>query len=131
MRVFFDTNVVADIVSGRLGVVESARAVQKCPRADRLLSALSIANCAYIFRGLGQTGVRQMSEHLLREFTVLPLRRSELAHAVRLHGPDFEDAVQYATAERAGATMLITRDLSGFPFTGKVKILTPEQLLAL
>ena len=131
MRVFFDTNIAMDILTGRTGIVESARAVQKCPRMDRGISALTVANCTYILRGLGRTGIEQTVRRLVGEFIVLPLRRGELVQALQRGGPDFEDAVQYVTAEKAGAEIIVTRDLSGFPFSGKIRVMTPEQFLAL
>ena len=90
MKVFFDTNVVVDILSGRLGMVESVRAVQKCPRVDRGLSALTVANCTYILRSLGRTGVEQAVRRLVGEFVILPLRRGELTQALQLGGPDLK-----------------------------------------
>lgn len=131
MKVFFDTNVVVDILSGRTGIIESARAVQKCPRPDRILSALAVANCTYVMRGQGRVGVAQLVKELLREFTMVPLRRGEFIKALSLNGPDFEDALQYAMAEKAGVDALVTRDLAGFPFSGKIPVLTPAQFLAM
>jgi predicted nucleic acid-binding protein len=131
MKVFFDTNVVVDILSGRTGIIESARAVQKCPRPDRVVSALSVANCTYVMRGQGRAGVEQLVKELLREFTVVPLRRGEFVRALSLNGPDLKDALQYAMAEKAAVDVLVTRDLAGFPFAGKISVLTPAQFLAM
>lgn len=42
--------------------------------------------------------------------------------------PDFEDAVVAVTAERAGSTYILTRNLSDFA-EARVPVLTPVELL--
>ena len=96
-KVFFDTNIVLDLIQGRPGFEYAARILQM--QEDEGLtvcvSVLSIANIAYVLRktvpaGLLIPTLKQISSIL----SVVPMDDGQIQKAFLLDGPDFEDIMQ-------------------------------------
>lgn len=62
-------------------------------------------------------------------FAVIPLDEQILNQAIDADMKDFEDAVQFHSALRAGADCLVTRNPKHFPM-GYVPVQTPAEFLA-
>jgi predicted nucleic acid-binding protein len=60
-------------------------------------------------------------------FRIVPLTYNELFKASELHWNDFEDAVQFVTAQTNDASFIITRNKKDYTDTGKLKAITPEE----
>ena len=128
MKVLFDTNVVLDILLKRQGFAESALALAKT--RTPWLSALSLANVCHII-GRSKTHLIGGPLGFMRsKFQLAPLTADTVSRAVTLGFDDFEDALQIASAEAAGATHLVTRNLSDFKATRSVSVVSVDQLLA-
>ncbi len=67
---------------------------------------------------------------LLRDvFGTVDLTRRILSQAMDAGFNDFEDAIQYFSAQHMGAEAIVTRNVGDFPRTGP-SALTPTELLA-
>jgi len=128
VKVLFDTNVVLDILLKRQGFAESALALAKTQTP--WLSALSLANVCYIIGRSKTHLIGGPLEFMRSKFQLAPLTADTVSRAVTLGFEDFEDALQIASAEAAGATHLVTRNLSDFKATRSVTVVSVDQLLA-
>jgi predicted nucleic acid-binding protein len=133
MNVFFDTNVLMDVLLQRHPFVDESREVWFLAERGKvvgLVSALSFPNIYYVARkALGaETALSMMS--LLRDtLTAVPLDEQILNQAMDAKFSDFEDAIQYFSALRADAECLLTRNPDHFPASG-LRALSPEEFLA-
>lgn len=81
-------------------------------------------------RDLSRSRVRKALANLLHLVQIVPADEDRLRHALALDWPDFEDALQAACTESAGADYLVTRDKKDFR-RSSVKALTPAEPVAL
>jgi predicted nucleic acid-binding protein len=133
MNVFFDTNVLMDVLLERRPFVAESRKVwflAERGRISGLVSALSFPNTYYIVRKeLGADTASSMMAMLRDTFTAAPLDEQILNQAIDAKFADFEDAIQYFSALRAGAECLLTRNVGHFPDSG-LRVFSPEEFLA-
>lgn len=66
---------------------------------------------------------------LTNRFEVSPINRESIKKAIASYPSDFEDAVQYFSAQQAEADLLITRDTDGFQ-QFDLPVMTPTEFLA-
>jgi len=133
MNVFFDTNVLMDVLLQRHLFVDKSREAWFLAERGKvvgLVSALSFPNIYYVARkALGaETALSMMS--LLRDtLTAVPLDEQILNQAMDAKFSDFEDAIQYFSALRADAECLLTRNADHFP-ASSLRVLSPEEFMA-
>lgn len=133
-RVLVDTNVILDVFMNREPWVESSAPVLRLAEAgsvNGLIAAHSVTTLHYLLaRDLSRSRVRKALADLLQLLEVVPVDQDRLRHALALNWPDFEDAVQAACAESAGADYLVTRNKKDFQ-QSPVTAVTPAELIAL
>lgn len=133
-RVLVDTNVILDVFMNREPWVESSAPVLRLAEGgsiEGLVAAHSVTTLHYLLaRDLSRSRVRKVLADLLQVLQVVPVDEDRLRHALALDWPDFEDAVQAACAESAGADYLVTRNKKDFR-KSPIKALTPAELVAL
>lgn len=133
-HVLVDTNVILDVFMSREPWVESSGAVLRLVETGAIegsVAAHSVTTLHYLLaRDLSRSRVRKALADLLQLVQIVPVDEDRLRHALALDWPDFEDAVQAACAESAGAAYLVTRDKKDFR-RSSVKALTPAELVAL
>ena len=133
MNVFFDTNVLMDVLAKRRPFYDDAFALWSLAEHDRLqgsISAISFNNLYYLIERAANARKARRGMHMLRDtFTIIPLDSQILNQAIDAGIRDFEDAIQFFSAMRAGSTCLITRNPKHFP-QGDIAIQTPAQFLA-
>ena len=133
MKVFFDTNVLLDVLRDRQPFVVPAR--QAWLLAERgqvtgLVSALSFSNIFYIVRRFADADTARRSLQQLRlNFTPVACDAGVVDRALAAEFADFEDALQYFSAVNAGADCLLTRDPAHFA-AAAIPVLSPSQFLA-
>ncbi len=134
MKLFFDTNVVIDVIAAREPFVRDSLAVLslcESGKADGCISALTLCTVSYVLRKFVAPGTMRTK---LREFrnllTPLDLTASLLDKAIASPISDFEDAVQFYTAVYSDADYIITRNAKHFP-QDNIPVLTPTAFLAL
>ena len=118
MKVLVDTNIVLDVALLRPEFLESSSqvlALIEKGRIEGILAATSLTTLHYFTRKhLGPEQARHYVITILALFTIAPVDRDILESALVLEGPDFEDNVIRAAAQRAGAEAIVTRDPKGF-----------------
>ena len=89
----------------------------------------SVATCYYIIqRDINRTTARAFVEQLIGFLTVAPVTHQSLLYALSLPMTDFEDAMQVAAAQAAGAEHIVTRDIGDFT-NSPIPAITPDQAL--
>lgn len=133
IRLFLDVNVLLDVLVNREPWVDdSARVLSLVdePGVEGLVAAHSITTVHYLAgKHLGNQRAVGAIIGLLEHVSITPLDGDLLVRALSLGWSDVEDAVQWLSAERAGADYLVTRNPSDFE-ARSMPVLTPRQLLA-
>ena len=133
MRLLFDTNIVLDVLLGRVPWHVEAGAIFQAARDGKLaasVTTLCIANVFYVGRRLAGSEKAMNAVHDCTEaFEVLAVDRRTVETALALPGSDFEDNIQIAVALQANADGIVTRDPAGFS-ASPIAVFTPTALLA-
>lgn len=133
MKVFLDTNVVLDFLLAREGFYEDARTVIRFGGVCMFVayichhchSPISLISPEKKYSG------EAMYDLLagLREFIkVTPVDQKVVDMALRSSARDFEDALQYYSALKSGADILLTRNVADYAFDG-ITIATPREFI--
>jgi len=109
LKIFLDTNVVIDYLSGRMKDGKAARVVQvgKSECYQMCISIMTAANVLYVAR---KYAVNIRPEHLSGLFSILPQDSAQWEAASGYNMDDFEDALQSACACKAGCACIVSRD---------------------
>lgn len=132
-KVFIDTNVFLDYIEKRPVGYKEAVAIFKLAAQDEihlLVSDLTIANMKYCTRKAIPQSEFYRIIRLCRElFAVVPVGEWGVDQAIAIEAKDFEDALQYYSAEQAGADCVVTRNASDFDFAETTEVLEPKNFL--
>lgn len=129
MKVFFDANVVLDVLLKRPGFAQAALAIAKV--SEPWLSTLSLANILYIL-GRSKAGrIEGPLAYMRSKFRLAALTSTSINAAANSGWEDFEDALQMAMAEENGIPLLATRNLDHFLSSRSVEIVSVEELVRL
>lgn len=131
-KVFVDSDIVLDLLSGRLPHYNYAAELFSLADKNSIklyVSSLTFANVNYILSK--QLTAGQARKMLLKFKTLINVlsvndKIIELSLASDFH--DFEDAIQYNTAIENGITTLLTRNHKDFK-KAEIAILTAQQYL--
>lgn len=138
-RVFFDTNIMLDLIQERPGYEACARILQRQEdgEIDVCLSVLSMANIAYVLRKtvppfLIVPTLKQISSVV----RIVQMDDAQLQQSLLMDGPDFEDILQLSCAIANDCTILLTHNPRDFQIRKGLaansplpKILTPEEFI--
>lgn len=131
MKVFLDTNVLLDYYLNREGadVAESILAMGYGKVYEVYVSALSFSNIAYITRQkFPGEQIYSVLDTLLELAEVTAVDNSVVQQAVALHAKDFEDAMQYYSAQAIEADCIVTNNIKDFLFS-KIPVYRPKEFL--
>ena len=134
MKIFLDTNIIIDLVSGRKPFCQDAGIlfqIGKNKQYDLLVSDLTIINTAYTLHRLhyAKDDIYDILTSLLSLLTITTMGRNVINRSIQNRGKDFEDDAQYFSALDAGADYIITRNKKDFPIDNTV--LTPQEFFKL
>lgn len=133
MNLFIDTNVLMDILATREEFYADSERVWSLVETGRVkgfVSALTVANLHYLLRRAKGLAAARSAVGVLRNiFALVPLDAQVVREAIEAEIDDFEDAIQFFSALRAEADVLITRNARHFP-TGDLPIQAPGEFLA-
>ncbi|MFC0875808.1 type II toxin-antitoxin system VapC family toxin [Saccharicrinis sp. FJH2] len=131
-RLFFDTNVVLDLLGEREPFYDSAAKITTL--ADRgeielIVSALTYSTVYYL---LSRFEDKELVKEKIRKFKVIA-ETSDLTDKIVEKGlsskfSDFEDALQYYCAIKMDCKILITRNIKDFK-ESEIPVLTPDEYL--
>lgn len=133
MNIFLDTNILLDILARREPFYANSAEVWTLAETGRVrgfASTLSLPNLFYILRkSKGAKAARKTAGMLRDIFSLIPLDFQIINQALDADITDFEDAIQFFSALRAAAQVLITRNPGDFP-KGDLAVQTPAEFLA-
>lgn len=133
-KVFVDTDVCLDLLSGRLPHNKAAEILFSLADMNKVkiyVSSLSFSNIDYVLRSQYKiVHSRQLIARFKTLVTVLPVESKTIDIAIASNFADFEDAIQYSCAVENGLTTIITRNIRDYR-KAAITILTPEMFLAL
>jgi predicted nucleic acid-binding protein len=133
MKVFFDTNVVLDVLLERKPFYSDSVAVWTMAEQGAIIgiiAAISCTNIAYIINRLrNRAAVRTALSALRDVFTIAATDGQTIFQSMDAKFDDFEDAVQYFTALHAGVDCIVTRKPGHFPRAG-CPVVSPAEFLA-
>ncbi len=134
MRVFFDTNVLLDVLLDREPFAVHARrawSLAEQRRIEGMISVLTLPNIYYIARrAADRDAALTMVRKIRTTFELVACDEVSVDRALATEFADFEDAIQYMGATSAHADCILTRDAGHFP-SDAIAVLAPEQFLAL
>ncbi len=132
MRVLIDGNVILDVMQNRKPFVSSSSKVWKLCETNQVegyVSALTFSNLVYVMRKeLSADKISEVLKVLGLIFHFADLKTADLREAGELAWDDYEDALQFVTAKRIQADMIITRNVRDFQ-QSRIKVLTPSEYL--
>ena len=133
-KVFVDTDVCFDLLSGRKPFYKSAEILFSLADTGKIkiyVSALSFANIGYVLRSqYSASHSRQIIAKFKTLVQVLPVDNKTLDLAIASNFKDFEDAIQYACALEYNLNLLVTRNVKDYK-NATIQILTPETFLSM
>jgi predicted nucleic acid-binding protein len=133
VNVFFDTNVLLDVLANREPFyADSAKAwtLAEMEQLTGSISTLTLPNLYYLLRRTnGSYAARKTLGSLRSIFRLVPLDAQIINQAIDADIKDFEDALQFFSAIRVRAAVLLTRNPKDFP-TGGIVVQTPAEFLA-
>ena len=132
-KIFLDTNVLLDLIERRSGLEMAEKIVEYVSKssAERLyVSALTMANAAYVIRRRTAQEVKICLSECMGFCNVLPMNDMQLYEVVRNGtAPDFEDNLQIMCAEYGGCDLIITDNVSHFRGHTDIPVLSPEEFV--
>jgi len=119
MNIFIDTNVLLDVMLCRDDFYPASRAVFDIVETNDIsafVSAVSMTNVFYILRKFKQSidDAYSLMDDLSELFAIAPVTENTINNAMALRWKDFEDAVQFMSAQGINAKYIITRNKSDF-----------------
>jgi predicted nucleic acid-binding protein len=133
VNLFLDTNILIDVLARREPFYAASAAVwtRATTRGSTgWISAISFNNAYYLTRKAAGNEAAKEAVRVLRDaFHVIPLDLSVVDAALASGIEDFEDAIQFVSATRAGSNYLVSRNVTDFP-TSDLPVVDPAQLLA-
>ena len=131
-KVFVDTDVCIDLLSGRMPFNKSAELLFSLADTGQIkicVSSLSFSNIDYVLLSqYSTTHSRQIIAKFKTLVQVLAVNSKTIDLAIASDFNDFEDAVQYSCAIEHNLTTIITRNLKDYK-KATIKVLTPETYL--
>ncbi len=128
-KVFVDTDVCIDLLSGRKPFNKTAEILFSLADRDKIkiyISSLSFANIDYVLRSQYSTiHSRQIIAKFKTLVNVLSVDSNTIDLAIASDFNDFEDSIQYCCAIENNLTTIITRNIKDYK-KATIKVLTPE-----
>ncbi len=132
MNVFFDTNILLDVLAERLPFYKHSVGAWSLAEAGRItgaVSAITLANLYYILRKWADDKTARRGVRLARSvFDVVACDKQIIDEALAADLPDFEDAIQMFSALRAGSKCILTRNPHHFEKSSLI-VLAPAEFL--
>jgi len=133
MKLFLDANVLIDFILERQSFYLASATIISYAEEGRIeicVSSISVvtANFICVERCKMPVEIFRKKIDFLREFMeVCSVDASDVYHSYDGKWNDFEDGVQYYSAERANADIIVTRNIKDFE-EDKIKVLSSEDV---
>ena len=133
-KLFLDTNVFIDYLAQRKGFYDNAASViETCAKKKIkvLVSALAFATASYIMGvhcKMTHIMVKNLFANFMKHGSITPVDSKIISESLASDFEDFEDAMQYYSALRENAEIIITRNKADFS-ASKIPVVTPQEFL--
>lgn len=131
MKILFDTNVILDVILNRQPFAPSAIVLVAAVEEKQIqgfLCATTLTTIDYLVsKALGTTQARTTLKKLLQLFEIAAVNYPVIQTAIESSIKDFEDAVLYEAAKRAGVVGIVTRNKVDFTHVD-LPIYLPDEL---
>jgi predicted nucleic acid-binding protein len=135
MKVLYDTNIILDVLLKRPGLADdSARAVTIAvnKKVEGFIAAVSFSTFFYwAEKKRGRAVADESVKYFLSKMEVCAVDRGTISKAINSDYTDFEDEIIYSTAIENGIDTIVTRDKKGFKHARGLRILSPEEFVAM
>ena len=131
-RLFLDTNIVVDVLERREPFCHDAvrlftMAYNK--QVQLIVSPMTYSTASFLLRKHGPEGVRSLLSNFRQLSRVATTNERTVDDSLASQFRDFEDAMQYYTAVKAKADVIITRNAKDFA-ASKLPVMTASEYLA-
>ncbi len=135
MKVFYDSNVVLDVLLNRTDFLTDSFAALKFSETRKVKGYISVVSTTDIFylvnRNLKDT--QQSIEKMRVLFSIVDIAKADkkiALNALNSGWKDFEDAVQYSVAKKLGAKYIITRNQKDY-LKSDIQVVSPKEFTKL
>jgi len=134
MKVLIDTNVILDVLLKQEPFYKDSFVIFQLADSGSIkgiLAAVSMTNVFFLLRKARNniTDVYQIMDKLAALFTVAPVNEATISTALALRWKDFEDAVQFVTAQENNVDYIITRNEADF-ISSDIPCMSPTDFIA-
>lgn len=134
MKAFIDTNILLDVLGRREPHYEDAAQIWTLAETGKLeayVSAISFTNVFYIVRKFRDIRAAKQAVKWMRDVFHIAACDDKILHqAIDANWRDLEDAVQYFSAWRVGASCIVSRNVGDYA-KSEMDVLSPEEFLAI
>lgn len=135
MKVFYDTNVILDVLLNRVEFLSDSMAALKLSELGIVkgyISVVSITDIFYLMKKnlKDSTLALKKMEVLFDIVHIAKADRKVAVQALNSHWKDFEDAVQYSVAKGLRAKYIVTRNTKDFE-SSEIAVVTPAEFVGL
>jgi predicted nucleic acid-binding protein len=131
-RVFLDTNVVIDLLGEREPFYGAAARLATLAERGKIHASVSALTWATVYYVLSKFESRDAVRHKISLFkslvTTVDLTNRDIHLGLSTTFNDFEDALQYFAAIRAGCKVFITRNVKDFK-SAEIPVFSPDEYL--
>ena len=135
MKVFYDSNVVLDVLLNRTDFLTDSFAALKFSETRKIKGDISVVSTTDIFylvnRNLKDT--QQSIEKMRVLFSIVDIAKADkkiALNALNSGWKDFEDAVQYSVEKKLGAKYIITRNQKDY-LKSDIQVVSPKEFTEL
>ena len=133
MNLLIDSNVIIDVLNNREPFYNTSSVIWSyCETNDKIngyISTLTFANVVYIVRKkIEKRKVNIFYKSMKKIFEFIDFTEKDIEKAAEMQWLDFEDSIQYVSAEKINADYIITRNIKDFE-TKKIQAITPEEFI--
>lgn len=132
-KIFVDTDVCSDLLSGRQPFNKSAEilfSLGDTKKVKLFVSSLSFSNIDYVLRSqYTATHSRQIIGKFKTLVNVLAVDSKTIDLAIASDFSDFENAIHYSCALENNLTIIVTRNIKDYK-KATIEVLTPETFLS-
>lgn len=132
-RVFIDSDVTIDLLAQREHYRAAAELFDlvETGQIDAHTTPVVLANVEYIIKKYSSNSKARKALHmLLKQLSVLPMDQEIVQRAADSPFRDFEDAMQYFSAEKGKIDFIVTRNIRDYE-KGSISVMTAEDFIVL
>ncbi len=133
MNLFFDTNILMDIVFERPICLPAEKQILQLAYKEQVkiaVSALSVVNTVYVVKKYGKSNndVKASLSSLTKHIDIIDLKGKNVVDMLEDDWNDYEDGLQFVSAENYKSDFIITRNKKDFS-QSSIIVLSPQEFI--